>query len=151
MTNTSALDPRFIELMTLMQTQSAQIASYLRGFTQQRPWMLPPTGDGDDEWDGDPTKHEELAKAFDKAASREAHAEALHKGTSGGCAAYMSQIAYMEMMERSFRARHRTTCRSIAQAAGRRAGHGNEGGIHVGGVMQYIQDLLVNSAGLTQV
>jgi hypothetical protein len=142
MAPTASPDPAFQALMKLMQTQSAEIAAYLQGFAQQRPWMLPPVdAEG---WDGDPTNLEDIKKAFDRSVSNEAYKEALHNGTSAEAAAHNLQIAYVSVMERAFRARHRTVCRSVAHSSARRKGQGQDGGTHVGQVLQFIQDLLLS-------
>lgn len=149
----SLVDLNFQALMDRMQLQSADIASYLQGFAQQRKWMMPPISDddSDDGWDGDLSNIEGIAKAFDRTEAGGAYKGTLHGGTSGTCSAHNMEVAYMSMMERSFRARHKTPCRSIAHAAGRRRGHGDPGGIHKGQILQFIQDLLVSGGEVTVV
>lgn len=139
MTSTASPDPTFQQLMVDMLSYSASISDYLRG-VGQRKWMIPTS-----DWGGDLTDLETIKQAFDRSFANEAYTEALNNGTSGAAAAQNLQIAYISTMERAFRVRHLTPCRAAVHAAGRRYGHGQAGGVHIGQVLQFVQDLLAGS------
>jgi hypothetical protein len=133
----------FQDLLKRMQENSDRIARYLRNGGESRPWMCPP----EREWDGNPLNIDSLKKPFDRPKPNEDLQTALSqedKPLADAMGAEL-QISYMGMMERAFRHRHMTPTRAAMHAAGRRTGHGDPAGVHVGGVQQYVQDMI--SAG----
>ena len=130
----------FQKLLEQIQEQSSDIDQYLAGALVQRPWMLPPANG---EWEGNPLDIAAIAAAFDRNEANEQYQDAVFQdGTSGTAMGQKVQIDYLGMMERAFRARHKTPCRAAMHAAGRRRGHGQPEGVHIGAVLLYVQELL---------
>lgn len=144
MTATSSPNAVFQGLLSQMQQYSAGIAAYMQGGTVPRRWMLPPVSE--DGWQGLVRDPETIGQAFDRSEANEAYKDTLHNGASAACAAHNTEIVYVGMLERSFRSRHTSVCRAMAAAAGRRNGHGDPGGIHLGQVLQYVQNILSGSS-----
>jgi hypothetical protein len=68
-------------------------------------------------------------------------------GTTGDAISVKTQVDYVAVVERAFRARHCTPVRCLALAIGRRDGHGKPNGIFGGGVQKYAQDVLKSGQG----
>ena len=142
---TTELYQPFQDLLKRMQERSKTVAEYLRNGQSPRLWMCPP----EREWDGDPLKIDDLEKPFARPKPNEDAQTALSQPDKPMADAMgaESQISYMAMMERAFRHRHMTPTRAAMHAAGRRLGHGDAAGVHVGGVQQYVQDLISSGEG----
>jgi hypothetical protein len=62
-------------------------------------------------------------------------------GTVGDLSLIQLQGDFLACMERAFRARHHSSCRSRAHAAGRLRGHGHPYGVISQGLLRYVQAL----------
>jgi hypothetical protein len=100
-------------------------------------WFLPP------DWPGDPFDPDGFAAAFQREDLNAAVEEALNgDAPMAELAGYKLQIDYIATLERAFRMRHASPAALAAMAAARRRGHGRDGGVFVGGVLRYVQDVL---------
>jgi hypothetical protein len=130
----------FQRLMENMQAFSANIATYLNDASVPRPWMHPPASTGE------PLAIEDIKTGFDRSEANEQYASAIHNGgTMADCMTSKVQIDYCSVMERAYRHRHMTPVRAMMHASGRRQGHGNQAGLHIGGILQYVENLAKTS------
>ena len=111
-------------------------------------WMMPPKGD----WGGDLFKWQELYHPFDSKDPNEelvkAVSDAKSPGNVGDLVNTNTQIEYLAMVERAFRARHTMSfARGVAHASGRRHGQGGDKGPLKFSVMKYLENLQKMSAG----
>ena len=138
----AAPDVYFQEMLKQLAAWSGNNASAATGIGT-RQWMIPAARN---QWQRDPTDLESIKDAFDRAALNESAQEALHKGRSTAeVAGAKLQCSYLGAMERSFRIRHRSAPRALAQSAKRREAHGDPGGVFIGGVLTHIQNILLES------
>lgn len=108
------------------------------GGSEQRVWMVPPG------WNGDPLDIAGMTEPFDRDQPNREYEDELNKtkGRIGVCMGRQLEIGYLGAMERAFRTRHMTSVRGAAHAAAVRQAHGESKGVHVGVVVQHIQDIL---------
>ena len=109
---------------------------------------MPPKGD----WKGDLFKWQDLYHPFDsKDPNQElvdAVSDAENPGNVGDLVNTNTQIEYLAMVERAFRARHTMPfARGVAHTSGRRNGQGSDKGPLKFSVMKYLEDLQKMSAG----
>lgn len=131
------------ELATQAKRESTE-----RKKNAQVKWMMPPKGD----WSGDLFKWQDLYHPFDSEKPNEelvkAISDAKDPGNAGDLVNTNTQIEYLAMMERAFRARHTMSfARGIAHASGRRHGQGGDKGPLKFSIMKYLEDLQKMSAG----
>lgn len=123
-------------LLESRQKHSDEIYKYLHGDGTQRPWMVPPG------WEGDIWNIAGMAGAFDRSPANEVYQDALTgDGRMGTAMAAKQEIEHLACLERAFRVRQMTVARAAAHAMARRRGHGAPAGVHIGVVLQHIQDL----------
>ena len=136
--------------MTTLQEPDVKLATILRHFREQceqigsgvSRWMNLP------DWDGDENDLESIRDAFDRTAAGQAYAKSLTDAaavpetTMAACMARMTEMAYLGMLERSFRMRHLSPSRAAAHAQSTRKAHGHQAGVHVGVVAKHIENLL---------
>jgi hypothetical protein len=118
------------------------ISDYHRGGSESgRFWMLP-TFRG---WDGDPHNIPDMAKPFARDEPNQEYIQEITKDVGGKQSIAMGrkiEIDYMAMMERAFRARQAGPIRCTLHSAGRRLAHSEPAGIHQGGVIKWVQNVL---------
>jgi hypothetical protein len=85
---------------------------------------------------GEPYSREELFGQFVDAVKDPNAA-----GTVGDLSLIQLQGDFLACMERAFRARHHSSCRSRAHAAGRLRGHGHAYGVFSQGLLRYLEAL----------
>ncbi len=130
------MSAKFQDFNRGLTDQSAKISQDLQGKEISRVWMVP-------EGDWDPFQPSTIAKLFDRSDANQSYQDALHQGGAmGQASAAKVQIDHLARHERAFRLRHTQLIRAALHAAARRKGHGNDAGVHVGVVQQYVQDLL---------
>jgi hypothetical protein len=137
----ATIGENFQKLLEKSCGDSEKIGTYLAEMMVSRDWMGPPT------WDGDVFDFGAIHEAFERKGQNEQYME-LMVAAGAGLADTMPQklqIDYIAMMERAFLARHSSPVRAMMHAAARRKGHGHAGGVHIGGVLQYAQDLLASA------
>ena len=135
-----SVSDRFLQLMGELAQLAADNADADTAGNKTRRWMIPSNYQN---WTGDLTDLESIADAFYRKDLDEWAQEAMAKAKSTAVTAGLKvQLGYLGTMERAFRARHRSPVRAIAQAADRREGHGQGGGVFVGGVLSYVQNIL---------
>ena len=132
--NPDTLLYNFLYSFMLAGTLNSEYAS--EGNTVRR-WMVPVTS----AWDGYLLDPAAMAAAFDRYAANNACCNALQSGSTGEHNGKLVEVAYLGMLERSFRVRHMTALRSQCHVAGRQAAHGNTYGIFAQ-TENYIQQLL---------
>lgn len=115
---------------------------------KQVKWRMPPKKD----WDGDIFKWEKMDKPFDsKKPNDELKATVkspTNPGNAGDLVLSMTQIEYLAMAERAFRARHTMTFpRNIAHATARQNGFSKDKGPFKMSVLKYLEDVKKMSAG----
>ena len=135
------------ELIEELASQSKE-ESTERKKNDQVKWMMPPKGD----WKGDLFKWQEMYHPFDSEDPNkelvEAVSDAKSPGNVGDLVNTNTQIEYLAMVERAFRARHTMSfARGVAHASGRRHGQGGDKGPLKFSVMKYLEDLQKMSAG----
>lgn len=143
----SGISGKITQLIQEITTQ-AQEESTKRKLNQQVKWRMPPKGG----WDGDIFKWNQMDKPFD---SNQPNNElkntiqsASNPGNGGDLVNTATQIEYLAMAERAFRARHTMTfARNIAHATARQSGFSKEGGPFKLSVMKYLEDIQKMSAG----
>lgn len=134
-------DTNFQKLLQELQKHAKKMATVFEGDEKEQPqWQMPPMRD----WDGNVLDITKMHKPFARDELNEQYKDALHDdtATTADCMGTKVQLDYMAMMERAFRLRHTTLIRSVMHAAGRIKAHGDDAGVHTGGVLQYVQDLL---------
>lgn len=137
------IHPVFSQALRELQAHARDIAEAAKTPSQARPWQLPPGT----EWTGDLTAIDQIEKAFDRSEIEENHAAVIGDlaapGTAGDVISLKLQNDYVAAMERAFRARHATSVRCMAHAAGRRAGHGHSAGIFsdASGALRFATDV----------
>lgn len=135
------VDTVFRERVTELQQHAQQQAAAVTDGEQRR-WQMP-TLEG---WAGDTLDVIAMEAPFDRAALAANHQEVIRNpedpGTVSDLIALKLQSDYLACLERAFRTRHRTSVRSRIHAAARRRGHGDQAGIFVGGVLQYISNII---------
>lgn len=136
--SSTAPDQTFQKLLEELQEQCELISKSTQGTGEQRKWMLPPGEDDIDVLDID-----KFVDLFNRDKLNEDYEDALHnEGTTAVCMAAKVQIDYTSMMGRAFVGRHTTSARAAMHAANRRLGHSDDGGIFIGHILQYVQDIL---------
>lgn len=148
----ATVDARFENLMTDMENFCQKEADYYSGTssTEGKPWMVPES-DTDSKltgWIFSPFNIEGMKTPFDRTDVNQLYQDEYDpsKADSGSADNEIRvamganlQIAYMGMMERSFRERHKTPCRALLHATGRKKAHGDAStGVH----KQYVQNYI---------
>ena len=146
-TQKSGMDPKLEDLIEEITTQAKDEAEE-RKQNKQVKWTMPPKSD----WDGDLFKWKEMYKPFDSKKSNEdlkkTVKDAKDPGNGGDLVNTATQIEYLAMAERAFRARHTMTfVRGIAHSTARRYGFSQEGGPFKLSVKKYLEDIQKMSAG----
>ena len=139
----SNMDPVFQDQVQEHQKQAQK--EYDKRHTQdQYPWTMPQLkGWSGDLWDWEgmkePFKREKANQDFVSATK-----DQFNPGVTGDLVITTTQIDYLAVMERAFRARHTYSwARAYAQKLGRRKGHGDPSlGLFVYGIIEYIHGLL---------
>jgi hypothetical protein len=141
----ATIGENFQKLLEESCEDSEKIAAYLSVMADSRDWMAPPN------WEGDVFDFIGIHEAFERKEQNEQYMEIMvaEDGTLADTMPQKLQIDYIGMMERAFLARHSSPVRAMMHAAGRRKGHGEPGGVHIGGVLQYAQDLLASAKSTT--
>jgi hypothetical protein len=134
------MDAKFETLLRDLADQ-AGIEAVVRVVGGQVKWMMP--DDSESGWPGDLFLLEELGTPFDREAINDMFRDVIadpHKpGTSGDVVLTTTQIEYLAVMERAFRARHTMRRpRATVHAMGRKAVHGDPGGTFYRGVLDYL-------------
>jgi len=140
----ASVDAQFARLMDDMVTFSGLISTYLESTGAQRLWMIPAGFVGN----FNPTSIANLGEPFDRDDVNSALvAEYSGSGESKVKVAMglSVEIAYMCMMERAFRERHRTPTRGLTLLAGRRKAHSDATNVHKDAVEAFAQELLDTS------
>ena len=143
----STISDKITELIDEITEQSKKEAED-RKLNKQVKWMMPPKGD----WDGDMFKWNKMDKPFDSDKPNEDLKKVVKDpedpGNAGDLINTMTQIEYLAMAERAFRARHTMTFpRGIAHATARQKGFSTEGGPFKLTVKKYLEDIQKMSAG----
>lgn len=143
----SSIAPILNELIDELATQ-AEKEKDDRKQNKQCQWQMPPKKD----WSGNLFKWEELDKPFDSEKPNEELVDSIkdseNPGNVGDLINTNTQIEYLAMMERAFRARHTMTFpRGVAHCSARRNGQSKEGGPLKRSVLKYLEDLQKMSAG----
>jgi hypothetical protein len=128
------VDEKLQSLLEALQTACSTLGSQ----HAEAAWMYP----GD--WDGDLNDLEGIKDAFSHAqADARLRAALTEKGSQvADCMGRTTELAYLGMMERAFRMRHLSPSRAMAQSTVISASHGMHEGVHVGVVLQHVQNLL---------
>ena len=143
----SSIAPILNELMDELVEQASK-ESDDRKQNKQCKWVMPPKKD----WSGNLFKWKELDKPFDSEKPNKELVDAIkdpeNPGNAGDLINTNTQIEYLAMMERAFRARHTMTFpRGVAHCCARRNGQSKEGGPLKRSVLKYLEDLQKMSAG----
>jgi len=117
--------------------------------TGQVPWDKP------EEWDGDPHDWEKMKDPFKREKANDQFEEAVKDpespGTSSDLIAATTQIDYLAVMERAFRARHTMSAfqfaRPVSHHLTRKRGHGDPKGPFKQAVLQYVRGTLGQGSG----
>lgn len=138
------VDPILQKQLTSLSTQAAaEQTARLQG--SQAVWMIPELNG----WSGSVFDLQGMAMPFDRSQSNAWFTQATKTpgspGTSGDLVITTTQIDYLAVMERSFRARYMTRTRAMCHAMGRKSGHGNARGPLMQSVMDYINGLVSGS------
>lgn len=144
----SDIDPNFEKQVNARQ-QDAKDEEPKRRQNQQVLWFKPPG------WDGDPFNWEGMKIPFKRDKANEDYVTAVtdpkNPGNSGDLQATTTQIDYLAVMERAFRARHtygaHQYCRGTAQQLGRKKGHGHPRGTFKQLVLEYVRGILKQAGG----
>lgn len=136
----SDMSPDFEELVTKLVAYLEKNGQALENNTETE-WYKP------EKWNGDPFDYENIAKAFDREILNQMYLECIKDakspGTSGDLVSTTTQIDYTSVMQRGFMARTTMSFpRVVALAAGRQKGHGNQKGLFMQNVLQYIRGVL---------
>jgi hypothetical protein len=139
-----AIDSKLQSLLSTLGTANTKLESYLSGsLTQACVWMMPPTQLA---WDGNPLNIPGMADAFESQAADTPDEQACNAITSGGAIATASgnslQMSLLGSMQRSFVLRHMTPVRALQHVSGRAGAHGIADGVLLGGVPNYVQNIL---------
>lgn len=139
----ASVDSNLDQLLTDLQQQSDTNADYLTGGGQQRVWMIPTNLPAFDPFDV-----AGMGAAFDRTGVNAGYA-AEYSGAPSGTNTVNTvmgmnmQIAYMAMMERAFRERHKTPSRAWCHLAARKRAHGDAANsVHIAAVKTHIEDVL---------
>ncbi len=133
------VDPVFEKRTRDMQSAAAEAeAGYRQG--EQVQWMRP------EDWDGDVFDYDSPTPSFDTKVCEEAfiqaHSSAKQPGTTGDIITAITQVDYVDTMERAFRARQLyPLSRCMALLAGRKKGHGSKNGVFGGVARNYVRRL----------
>jgi hypothetical protein len=135
------------QLIEELASQSKE-ESKVRKKNDQVKWMMPPKKG----WSGDIFKWQEMHHPFDSDKPNKELVKAVSNpkdpGNVGDLVNTNSQIEYLAMLERAFRARHTMSFpRGIAHASGRRHGQGGDKGPLKFSVLKYLEELQKMSAG----
>jgi hypothetical protein len=135
-----SVDSKVQDALTTLATDCERAANETFGYVGSgaNRWFMPPL----DGWSGNPLDIAGIRLAFQRSTPNANAIGQLNGGTIGRSAGEGLQIAYMGTRERSFRLRHMTPVRAAMHAAGRRKAHSNENGLHVGSVLNYLQNML---------
>ena len=94
-------------------------------------------------WDGDVFNVADMGKPFERTENEEDVVNAIkdinNPGVVGDLIASVLQGDYLATQERAFRSRHGGKIRASLHAAGRRFGHGHNGGLFKKGIINYIK------------
>jgi hypothetical protein len=148
-TRKSDVDPVFEDQLNTMQDQAQQeyIDHGTNGYDQTQTLMPDPK-----EWSGDLFDWDNMSKPFSRKKSNDNFIEAIKKvaspGVSGDAVITTTQVEYLAIMERTFRARHTNSFpRVMAHMLGRRRGHGDqEYGLFTKGLLQYVRGIVKQSS-----
>jgi len=143
----SGMDPKLTTLIDEIVTQ-AKDESKDRKTNKQVKWLMPPKGG----WSGDIFKWNEMDKPFDSKKSNEDLKKTIKSASSPGNVGDLintaTQLEYLAMAERAFRARHTMTfSRNIAHATARKYGQSRDTGPFKFTVENYLKDLQKMSSG----
>jgi hypothetical protein len=140
-----SVDPNFSQLMTDMSNFAATNAKYAQSVSStQKLWMIPTNASSNGTWDpvlGSAIQN--LNAAFGRSALNSSYSNA--HTSSGNTVAdvigFHTQLAYMAVMERAFRERHKTVARATIHNGARKIAHGSGVGVHLGSVLQYMTNM----------
>lgn len=141
------IDPNFQKQVRKRKTD-AQQEGQKRKQNEQVQVMMPELGD----WSGDLFDWEGISKAFERKKANadyvKATSDAQNPGVTGDLVSTTTQIDYLAIMERAFRARHSSSFpRVVAHQIGRKAGHGGSQGVFNRGALEYVNGLIRQSGG----
>ena len=111
-------------------------------------WLMPEV----DKWSGDLLTVDDLKDAFDRGELNDKFVEAIsdpeNPGTSGDLVLATLQIDTLACMQRSFTARHAMRRpRATMQMASREVGHGNDKGVLINVLLEYLRSIAARSKG----
>lgn len=143
----SSISPILQELIRDLATQ-AEKEQEKRRENKQCEWQMPVKNG----WSGDLFKWKELDKPFDAKKPNDELEKAIkdpeNPGNGGDLVNTNTQIEYLAMMERAFRARHTMTFpRAVAHCSARRNGQSKEGGPLKQSLLKYLEDLQKMQSG----
>jgi len=134
------MDPNFEKQVRKRKTDAAAEAQARAGAGQAK-WDRPAG------WAGDPFDYAAMHAAFNRDQANEQLVEAVKDpaspGTTGDVVACSTMINRLSTMERAFKVRHTLRrCRAVAQAVGRKKGHGADTGPLIQLNTEYVRALL---------
>lgn len=133
------VDGTLEELMHEFTSQSSE-ETKKRVKNEQTKWIMPPKKD----WDGDLSDWAGIYKAFDTDQLNKDLLRAVEPdvGNNGDLILGNTQIDYLSMVERAFRARHTMTFpRNVAHHCSRKDGQGQQEGPFSYGVVDYLRQI----------
>jgi hypothetical protein len=119
------IDPNFQAQINQLGTEFNQYWVAASTFGKQPQWILPVKNN----WDGSPftiSGPTSFASAYDRTTLNANYNQALQSGNLTDRWSIKTQVDYMAMMERAFRARHATSIRCNAMSLGRQMGQGTQ-------------------------
>lgn len=133
------VDPIFEKRTRDMQSHAAQAEPAYRK-AEQLQWQRP------SDWNGDVFDYDSPTPSFDTSKVEEqfiqAHSDAKKPGTTGDVITAITQVDYVDTMERALRARHLYPLpRCMALLAGRKRGHGSPNGVFANVTRNYVRRL----------
>jgi len=146
----SGMDPKLQQLIEEIVKQAKDEAKE-RKQNKQVKWRMPPKAG----WDGDIFKWQQMDKPFDSKKSNDDLKKTVkspdNPGNVGDLVNTMTQLEYLAMAERGFRARHSMTfTRGIAHATARQNGFSKDKGPFKMSVLKYLEDIQKMMAGKPQ-
>lgn len=132
--------PRFTKTVEWLASCCSVAADALRNKRQYAVPQLDKNG-----WSGSPFDVDDSGKPFDRSEHDADMRKVIGDASTGGVVGDLQLITfqgdYLATLERATRIRQTTRCRAIAHVAGRRRGHGHDGGLFKRGVIGYVSRL----------
>ena len=144
------IDPVFdAQLHKLQELSKEEAETRLKG--EQNAWIFPEVSpEGGEEWTGDLFDWKGMSRMFSREKSNQtfidATKDAENSGVVGDLIVTLTQIEYLAIMERAFRARHTMRWpRALAHAMGRKSGHGHDRGVFITCGIEYVRGTIGQS------